>query len=202
MTLVLIGGGGHAAVVADVARAAGFTIAGVLTPKDATPSVDLPRLGDDDWVDAAPSDIGFHLAFGHLAGRRSVFARLHAAGRRLPIITATTATVGSRVSVGDGSILMNGTIVNAGSTIGRNCIVNTRAVVEHDCRIGDHTHIAPGAIIAGGVSIGEAVMVGAGAVLLPGVSVAAHVVIGAGAVVVRSIEEQGTWFGNPARQHP
>lgn len=205
MTLVLIGGGGHAGSVVDVVRSAGLQLLGILTPSGAPPAHGLIRLGDDKWLENAPPSTDLHLAFGPQRGstrREALFDSLEARGFRLPVIIAGTAIVSPSATVGAGSILMHGAFVNSSTRIGRNCIINTRAVVEHDCHIGDHTHVAPGVVISGGVEIGRRCLIGAGAVLLPGIKITDGTVIGAGAVVVRAVETSGeTWSGNPARRH-
>lgn len=205
MTLILIGGGGHAGAVAEVARSAGWLVVGVLAPEDSPVPSGLVRLGDDSWIDQAPEDAAFHVAFGSRPGRgarEALFEKLSIRGLSLPAIVAATAIVSPSASLGAGAIAMHAAVINTAARVGLNCIINTRALVEHDCAIGDHTHIAPGALLGGGVQVGNCCFVGAGAVILPGVSIADGVLIGAGAVVVRSIGEPGgTWSGNPARRH-
>jgi UDP-perosamine 4-acetyltransferase len=202
--IVLIGGGGHAAAVADAARSAGWEVAGILTPIPA-PAPGLERLGDDGWIEAAPDGTEFHIAFGPAPGgcaRVALFERLKACGRHTPIVAASTAEVRPGTEIGEGTAILHGAFINVGAAIGRNCIVNSRAIIEHDCTIGDHSHLAPGSIVGGGVRIGARCLVGLGAVVLPGLTIADGVTIGAGAVVVRSIEENDTtWSGNPAQRH-
>jgi UDP-perosamine 4-acetyltransferase len=205
MKLVLIGGGGHARVVADAARMAGFDLVGVLTPEGASVAPGLARIGDEGWIGSAPADVGFHLAFGPRPGsreRQDLFERLAADGVSLPAVAAA-AFISPSAEIGAGSLMVQGATVNAGARIGRNVIVNTCAVIEHDCVVGDHSHVAPGVVLTGGVKVGIGCLIGARAVLLPGITIADRVTIGAGAVVVRSISEPGSiWSGNPARPHP
>lgn len=206
MTLILMGGGGHAKVVADVARSAGFSILGVLTPAGHDPAPDLVRLGADDWIDQITpgSDVQFHIAMGPTPGTRSredLFERLQTRGLALPVIQASSAITSPTATAEAGTIIMHAAVVNASAAIGQNCIINTRAVVEHDSFIGDHTHVGPGALLCGGVHIGSSVLIGVGAVVLPGVRIVDDVTIGAGSVVTRSIDMPGTrWWGNPARK--
>jgi UDP-perosamine 4-acetyltransferase len=198
--LVLIGGGGHARVVADVARSAGFELLGVLTPEGTQAADGLERIGDDSWIDSAPDDVGFHLAFGG-AERAGQYQRLRGT-RAFPALVSPAAFVSPSARTGDGTLVVHGAIVNGGAEIGENAIVNTRALVEHDCWVGDHSHIAPGAVLAGGAKVGAGCLIGVGAVLLPGVSIADGVTIGAGAIVVESVRDEGSiWSGNPARRH-
>lgn len=102
-------------------------------------------------------------------------------------------------SLGIGSVVLAGAIVNCAAQIGKGVIINTGAIVEHDCIIGDFSHIAPGSVIAGGATIGVHVFVGAGANISNGISVADHAIIGAGTTVVEDITEAGVYVGSPAR---
>ena len=205
MSLVLLGGGGHAKAVADVARSAGHEVLGVLTPEAAPDQPGLPRLGDDRWIDDCAEDTGFHVAIGPSHGsplREDIFKHVLARKMRLPEIVSPSAIVSGSAVLGQGSVIMHRVIVNADARIGDNCILNTGSIVEHDCVVEDHVHLAPAALLLGGVRIGAGCIIGGGAVVLPGVTVARGVLIGAGAVVTRSIEEPGgIWSGNPARRH-
>jgi UDP-perosamine 4-acetyltransferase len=203
--LVLIGGGGHARAVADVAKSAGFDLEGVLSIEGTPLAAGLNRLGDEGWIDQSPLGTQFHIAFGPRRGgneRAALFRRLMERRLPLPTIIAPTAIVSASARIGEGTVVMHSVIINAGAEIHRNCIINTGALVEHDCSVGDHTHIAPRAVLAGGVRVGSNCLIGSGAIILPGISIAEGVTIGAGAVVVRAVEEpNGTWSGNPARRH-
>jgi sugar O-acyltransferase (sialic acid O-acetyltransferase NeuD family) len=206
MNLVLLGGGGHAKAVADVARSAGYQVLGVLTPEEAPEQPGLLRLGDDRWIEDCPGDTSFHVAIGPSHGsplREDIFRHILERGKRLPKIVSPSAFVSASAVFGQGSLIMHRVVVNADARVGENCILNTASVVEHDCIIEDQVHLAPGALLLGGVRIGAGCIVGGGAVVLPGVTVAGGVLIGAGAVVTRSIEEPGgIWSGNPARRQP
>lgn len=103
------------------------------------------------------------------------------------------------VSIGPGSQILAGAIINPDAVIGTGVIVNSGAIVEHDCRIGDYCHIAPGSVIGGGAQLGVGVLLGSNATVLPGIRIADAAVIGAGAVVTRDITEAGTYVGVPAR---
>ena len=205
MRLVLLGGGGHAKAVAEVARSAGHELLGTLTPEEGREQPGLPRLGDDRWIDDCPEDVGFHIAIGPSHGsslREDMFRALIARGKRLPEIVARSAIVSESALLGQGVVIMHRIVVNADARIGDNCILNTGSVVEHHCIVEDHVHLAPAALLLGGARIGAGCIVGGGAVILPGVTVASGTLIGAGAVVTRSIEEPGAiWSGNPARRH-
>lgn len=69
--------------------------------------------------------------------------------------------------VDDGVLIAHHAVVQTGARIEENVIINTGAIVEHDSIIEGGCHIAPGAIILGGAKISSCSIIGAGAVVLP-----------------------------------
>jgi sugar O-acyltransferase (sialic acid O-acetyltransferase NeuD family) len=86
-------------------------------------------------------------------------------GCDFPIIKSSNAYISSKSIIGEGTIIMNHSIININSEIGKNCIINTKSLIEHDCIVGDNVHIATGAIINGGVKIGNNSFIGSGAII-------------------------------------
>jgi sugar O-acyltransferase (sialic acid O-acetyltransferase NeuD family) len=122
-------------------------------------------------------------------------ARLRIAARyvgRLVTLIHRTAFVGQDVTIGEGSVLMAGTVVNVGSRIGSNVIVNTGATVDHDCVVGNGAHLAPGVHLCGGVEVGEGALLGVGAVAVPEVRVGRKAFVHAGQVVSRDVPDGAT----------
>jgi len=121
-------------------------------------------------------------------------------GVRLVKAVHPSAQLARGVTIGDGTVMMAGTVVNADSAIGRAVIINTGATVDHDCTISDGTHIAPGCHLCGTVKVGPATFVGAGSIVIPGTIIGENVVIGAGSVVIHDVPSNSRVAGNPARQ--
>lgn len=213
MSIIVLCAGGHARVVTEALRCAGWTVLGLT---DSNPSLygrhvgGVPVLGPDDLLD------GFDRATTHLANgcgntvdrtsaglgpRWRLFERFHAMGFRFPAVRHPGAIVASDAVLDEGAQVMAGAVVQPAASIGRNVIVNSRALVEHDCHIGPHTHIAPGALLCGGVRVGAASHVGAGAVILQNVVVGDGVVIAAGSVVTRDVPSDTRVIGD-RRSHP
>lgn len=203
--LVLVGGGGHALVVAEAAAAAGLLPVGFLdddvdAPLGRSPNglvrvgklSELDRIGDRGWI----------VAVGHLAFRSGVIDRLAQLenGRGARTVIHPTAVVSSSARIGAGVFIGPRAVVNARALVMDHAIVNTGAIVEHECVVGFNTHIAPGAVLAGRVRVGTQTLVGIGARVLPDLSIGDRCVIGAGSVVIRSVVDERTVVGVPGRE--
>jgi acetyltransferase EpsM len=193
--LNLVGGGGHASVIADMARRA--RIPGIVLWVDTDP--DLKRFpARTVWrpLDSLDPALPTMLAMGDLATRQRLRQRF---ANRAPAIVDLTAIVGHGVVIGAGTVVMPGCYINPNARIGVDCILNTGCIVEHDCVVGDNTHLSPGVRLAGAAEVGSDAHVGTGAIVLPGVKIGDRAIIGAGAVVVRNVPADVTAVGVPAR---
>lgn len=111
----------------------------------------------------------------------------------------SAATMGSRVTVGDGVLLAAGARVTTNVVLGRHVHLNVNSVVSHDCVVGAHSSLSPGVHLNGAVVIGERVLLGAGAIVLPQVRIGDGATVGAGAVVTEDVDDGCTVVGVPAR---
>jgi acetyltransferase EpsM len=193
----ILGGSGHAKVIVTLVEALGHRIAALYD--DRAPN--LPAvLGYS--VDASIASLPNTLQTVAIIGIGNNAVRKHLADRfeqvRWGVLIHPTAWVSPDVTVGPGSIIMAGAVVQPGTRIGSHVIVNTLASVDHDCVLEDYVHVAPGCHLAGNVHLKEGVFAGIGAVFIPGLQVGAWTVIGAGAAVTRSLPSRVTAVGVPA----
>lgn len=197
--LLVLGGGGHAAVVIETAISAGFDVVGVFDDDVSLRGrtiLEVPVLGSIG--EAASSMAGRAVvAVGDNAVRLEIARRVNC---ELAVVAHPNSTVAESATVGGGTVLFAGAVVQSRTVLGNCVILNSGAIVDHDCRIGDGTHVAPGATICGGVATGTGVLVGAGATIAPGVSVGEAAVVGAGALVLSSISAGSTVVGVPAHR--
>ncbi len=196
--VILIGGGGHAAVIADIILRSGDRLVGFLDDdSEKKELLGAKRLGVvSDWVRHADTAL-FLLAIGDNRLRESLSRELSV---RWHTAVHPAAVVGADAVIGEGSVVMAGAVVNPGAAVGRHCIINTGAIVEHDNHIADFVHLSPHATLCGTVSVGARTHIGAGATVINNLFVCADAVVGAGAVVARDITEPGTYVGVPARR--
>lgn len=197
--LIILGASGHGKVAADIAIRSGYEEILFLDDNpEARECLGWPVVGRVSEAEGYQGD--FFVAIGNPTVRERIQNKLEGQGKNLALLIHPSAILGIGVTIGKGSILMAGVVVNPCAEIGKGCILNTTASVDHDCKVGDYVHVSVGAHIAGTVTIGAKTWIGVGAAVKNNVTIAQNCMIGAGATVVRSITEAGTYIGTPARK--
>lgn len=202
--ILVFGGGGHGKVVADIARAAGHAMSGVVDDDESKEGQLFCGVPIVSWARLLRQRESFKhhacvLGVGDNEARRRTMRRLLAHGFRVVSIVHPSAVVAPSATVGLGTVVMATAVVNPDAIVGDGVILNTGAIVEHDCRVGPFAHLSPNVALGGGVRIGALSHLGLGAVVLPGVTVGDSVIVGAGAVVHRDVKSGSTVAGVPAR---
>jgi acetyltransferase EpsM len=205
-SLVLIGGGEHARVVIDAARAGGVTVVGFVDPAPCDETVqrlEVSRLGNDGdaavWAGRAQFILGVGTV-GISPLRREIVDRLDGSiGLRWASVVHPRAIVSPSAELGLGSLVMPGAVIGPGARVGAHVVINTGAIVEHDCHLGDFAQLGPGAVLGGGVRVGTGAYVGLGSRVRDHVVIGAHALVGMGAVVVAEVAAGACVVGIPAR---
>ena len=191
--LIIIGASGHGKVIADIAVKNGYTdIVFLDDDEKRAECMGFPRVGKID--EATNMDGDKVIAIGNARIREKLQKKIDTVALIHP-----NATIGSRVKIGKGTVVMAGAIINSDASIGEGCIINTATSVDHDCVVEDFVHIAVGAHLCGTVHVGRRTWIGAGAIVSNNVYICGDCTIGAGTVVIKDIEKIGTYIGVPAR---
>ena len=193
--LHVIGGGGHASVVVDVARRAGLGEA-TLWCEDPPDANRFPTGTQFRRLDELTSSVPIVLGIGDLPQRSRLRARFPVFA---PAVIDPSAVIGTGVHVGEGAVVFAACVLNPNASIEADAIINTGCIVEHDCVVQRNAHLSPGVRLAGGVVVGRNAHVGTGGIVLPGVKVGDGAVVGAGAVVTRDVPPGVTVVGVPAK---
>ena len=205
--VVVVGCGGMGRETVDLLAAATsegarWNVIGILNDAaagdPATAVAGLPVLGGCEWISGRPMAVV--VSIGAPADRAAVVRRLRSFGcRSFPAAVHPAATIGQRVEIGDGSVVLAGAVLTTDITLGRFSIVNVGATVSHDVVAEQFTTLGPGVHLAGSVIVGEGADLGTAAATVQEVTIGAWSVVGAGAVVTADVPENAVAVGVPAR---
>ena len=205
--IVLIGSSGHAKVVIDVIEKEGkYRIRGLIDSlKPAAGKVfGYEILGGEETIPellASREIQGGLIAVGDNWTRHLLVEKVRSLSPGFQFVSAVhpLAVTARGVTIGAGSVLMAGVVVNSDSKIGDFCILNTKASLDHDCVMHDFSSLAPQATTGGNVTIGAFSAVSMGAAIIQGLKLGEHSVLGAGALAVDDIPGHCIAYGIPAR---
>jgi sugar O-acyltransferase (sialic acid O-acetyltransferase NeuD family) len=205
-SIVIFGASGHSGVVIDIIEKQGaYAIAGLIDTYIPAGSErfgyrvlgtehDLPLLIGELGIVRGVVAIGSNFARCAMA-RRILYAAPEF--RFIPAIHPS-AQIARGVSIGPGTVVMAGAVINTNSWIGEHCIVNTNASVDHDNVLERFSSLGPRAVTGGNVRLCEYSVLALGASVIHGRTIGAHAVVGAGATVIRDIPELVVAYGTPA----
>ncbi len=148
---------------------------------------------------AGNNELWFHCAVGNNAQRELVAERCLKIGMTPASIIHPSVLVAPRCTIGNGTYIGAGSIVNPDVTIGRFVLINQRVAIGHDAVVEDFAQANPGAQINGACRISRQALIGSNASLHPGIEVGANAVVGSNSQVVRNVRAGTTVVGVPAR---
>jgi len=195
--MYLYGASGHAKVIYDSLRESGKAVKGLFDDNPLVKELlglhvfgkfNIDVIKDDELI----------ISVGINSTRKKIVEKLPK-DLKYGIAVHPSAIISQYSSLGKGTVIMHGVIIQSSTKIGEHCIINTSASVDHDCVIEDFVHISPKACLCGGVTVGEGTQVGAGAVIIPGIKVGKWSLIAAGAVVLKDVPDNVMVLGNPGR---
>jgi sugar O-acyltransferase (sialic acid O-acetyltransferase NeuD family) len=174
--ILLIGGGGHAKSVIDIIEQEGrFRIAGIVEKfeGESKPLLGYELIGTDDDLPLLRKS--YHYAIvtvGQIESpklRMKLYNKLIALNFHIPTIISPLAYISKHAHIAQGCVIMHYAMLNAGSSVGINCIINSKTLIEHDCVVEAHCHISTNATLNGGVHVKEGTFVGSGTITKQGV---------------------------------
>lgn len=193
--MILFGASGHAKVILDILEKLDIEIRFLV---DQNPKIknlqgyEVITEGDNRLV----IDDNVIISIGSNAIRKAMTNKLN---YEYGWAIHPSVILGDDVSIGAGSVMMAGAVINSSSSIGNHNIINTSASIDHDCHLEDFVHISPNATLCGSIKVGEGTHVGAGAIIIPNLKIGSWVTIGAGAVIIEDIPDHAVVVGNPGR---
>lgn len=201
--LAILGASGHGKVVAEIALLTGWRE--VVFFDDAWPALSgvgpWGVIGDSRClIESAGLYDGVAVAIGDNRIRLEKLMFFETMGVEPVTLIHPSAVKSGHASVGKGTVLCAGAVINPFATIGSGCIINTGATVDHDCMIADGVHVSPGTHLGGGVCVETASWIGLGACVKQSIHIGEASIVGMGAVVIRDVSAGTTVVGNPAHE--
>lgn len=145
MKLLILGAGGYARTVADLAAQLGCYSKIAFLDDGVTGENILGTCAEFEVF--ADENTQMYPAFGNNETRLYWLGRLCAAGITVPTLVHPRSYVSPTASLGLGTIVLPMAVVNTGVTVGDGCIINIGAMIDHDSVLEDGVHLAPGAIV-------------------------------------------------------
>lgn len=201
--LIILGGGGHALVVAETIIAQDrYKLLGYIDFQAHSRMDQLTTyLGDYSEIPALSTHYpNLHAVVGIGANHIRLEEATNWPQLHWATIVHPTAWVSPSSTLGEGTVVFANASVQAFAQIGKHCILNTASTLEHETSIGDFTHVGPSATTGGGVTVGSMCFMGLSSTILPGLTLLDKSRLGAGAVLTKSPPHKGTFIGCPAKE--
>ena len=200
--IILIGAGGHALSCIDVIEQENkYNIHGLVGLKDEVgkkiSGYDVIAT-QDELVDLSKDFRYAFIAIGQIKNvklRIDLYESVLNTGFKIPSIISPQSFISRTVQIGEGTIIMNGVILNSGVRIGNNCIINSKALIEHGTQVADHCHISTGAILNGDCVVESKSFVGSGAVVKHGITIKTSSFVNMGQIVTKNFDNLNNMTG-------
>ena len=207
-SLLILGAGGHAKVLAETALACNpdlnlaFLDDRISVDNHNAKLLNYPILGSFSLCRESTISAKYSsaiVAVGNCTDRLAWLSTLKSFGYELPSIIHPTAWVSPTAEIGLGSVVCAHAVVQSSVLVGIGNIINTACSVDHDTQLEDGVHICPHAALAGHVYVGLRSWIGIGATVIQHIKIGSDVIVGASSAVVNNIPDQVTVCGVPAR---
>jgi sugar O-acyltransferase (sialic acid O-acetyltransferase NeuD family) len=141
----------------------------------------------------------FFISIADNAVRERVYGMLQKAGASFGNAVHPLSHIEQSARLGKNVFVGAMSYVNVHASLGNGVFINNACIVEHDNTIESFSHLAPGVITGGGVKIGERCFLGLGSRVNDHLTIGHNVTVGSGAVVTKSLPDDCTAVGIPAR---
>jgi UDP-perosamine 4-acetyltransferase len=204
---MVLGGGGHAKVLISTLQILGIKVIGIVDADNTRVGeqvLGVPIVGNDDVLDAYEATsirlVNGLGSVGETTLRESLYLKFKGKGFLFSQVVHPTSIIASDVCLGEGVQVMAGAVIQPGTVVGDNAIINTSVTIDHDCTIGEHVHLAPRVVLSGGVTIEPSVHIGTGAVSIQNIRIGKGSVVGAGSALVNNVPQYSKVVGVPGRE--
>jgi len=160
----------------------------------------FPVLGNTDDLNTIQEPILVVLALGNPIHKEKVVRKINNFKVTFETLIHPSVIIGNDgVTIGNGTVICASCIITCNINIQNYVIINLACTIGHDTIINDYVSLMPGVNVSGEVNLCEGVYIGTGAKIINQIEIGKNSIIGAGAVVSKSIPENCTAVGIPAK---
>ena len=203
--LLIFGAGNHSNVVANLIIDK-FDIIGYVTSKKISKGLSnnkkIYSLNKNNILKITANKSFFSIiAIGDNKIRKKIFNHIKKLDLKIKWLSIISpyAIISKDVTIGEGSLVMPGCIVNNGTRIKDHCIINTGSIIEHDNYFDNFSSCGPGVVTGGNVRVGEGSYVGIGSVVKEKIVINNNVFIGGNSFINKNCKKNSLYYGNPIK---
>lgn len=201
--IAIIGGGGFAKEVIEVALMLGYDIYGIFAKESSLKEYDYCGYLDEllqqrDNFDGVIIAIGAVNRVG-MSNRKNIIEFLKKHQIEQISLISPLATISESVTVGKGVYIAHNVLISCDVIIKDSVLINHLAVIGHDCLIQENVSIAPQVFLGGNVQIKSDVMIGAASTLIQGITVEQNSIISMRANVIKNVKADSSVIAMPSK---
>ena len=143
-------------------------------------------------------DIRIIIASGEPKYRKKIYEIIKDKGYLLETIISQHSVVYNK-SIAEGVVVFPNCYIGADVIIGENIIVHSGCNIVEGSKIGSHSFLSLGCFIGSRTTIGLGCFIGPNASISDHLSIEDSVIVGMGSVVLKNLEANSVYVGNPAK---
>ena len=203
--IYLIGVGNYTEVIIELAQECGFFIKGLYHYNDTRNGeviLGIPILSSFDSILSTDEIKGknFAVAVGDNNKRSKIAKIIREQKGNTPSLIHPLSKKSTSTEIGVGCFIHAYSNLWTKSKIGNDCIISPSALISHHSTIMDNCFITSFSIIGSYSTIGFNTFVGLNSVILPKINIGNNCYIGAKSNVTKSLTDNLTVIGNPAKR--
>jgi len=208
--IVIFGSGGHSRVIfSEIIKQKKYKFLGFIDEKKKENELIIKYLGKNYYNLGSISKIiknknNFKgiIGVGLNFSRKKIYEEIIKVDKNFKFekIVSKNAIIDSSVKIGDGTLVVSGSIINIGTKIGKHCYINTASVIEHDNNFEDFSSTGPRVVTGGNVIIGKYSYIGMGTIIKEQIEIKENTIIGAHSYVNKNCAKNLIFYGSPARK--